>query len=171
MSVLIVYDSVEGQTEKVAGFVRDTLEAAGKSVSLVNIATDPAVDFEGVAHIILAAPVHERRYPDSFEVFAAGRRSKLAEIPTLMLAVSLAAAFPEKHSDAEDFQDEFEMRTGFKPGEVEYVAGAVKPSSYGFFEAQILRFVVLRGEPVDPHEEREFTDWDRLKTRVTGFVA
>ncbi len=167
MSILLIHASIEGQTAKVARYMRDLLEAEGPPVTMVDTeAAVPKIDFAAFDHIVLAAPVHERTYPDGFEAFAAGHKNDLATKPTLMLAVSLAAAFPEKLEDAWDFQQEFQMRTGFIPDEVQYVGGAVRPSSYGYFESQIMRYVVLHGVKVDASTEREFTDWEAIRQRT-----
>ena len=172
MSVLIVFSSIEGQTKKIAEFAKELIETRGIEVKLVNIATAAGqIGLKDASSIILAAPVHERRFPKDFEVFIAARRADLATRWTLMLSVSLAAAFQEKIDDARDFQTEMEMRTHFSPDEVELVAGAVRPTSYGYFESQILRHVILHDRPIDPTTEREFTDWERLKERIESFLA
>jgi menaquinone-dependent protoporphyrinogen oxidase len=55
----------------------------------------PAPSLRGFYRVVLAAPVHERRHPTEFEVFLAGCRSDLEEVDTLLISVSLSAAFPE----------------------------------------------------------------------------
>lgn len=171
MSIMIIHASIEGQTARIARYVRDLLEEEGPQVQMVDTERDPSkASFSGVDQVVLAAPVHERRYPAGFEAFVAARLSDFEAPQTVMLAVSLAAAFPEKMDDARDFQMEFEMRTGFTPDEVHYVAGALRPSSYGYFENQILRHVVLQGAEIDPTTKREFTDWEAIRKTTLKLI-
>jgi menaquinone-dependent protoporphyrinogen oxidase len=116
--------------------------------------------------------VHERRHPRGFEAYVRTHRMALAARPTLMLSVSLSAAFPELREDAEDYLTEMEMRTGFTAGKSELVAGAVRSGSYDYFQKMVVRNVVLRGHEPGPEDaEREFTDWAALQKTVDGFLA
>lgn len=172
MTVLIVYASVEGQTRKIADFVAAEVRKAGHEIHRFDAADKTApVAFDAVDRVILAAPVHERRHPQTFEVFVGAHRADLQALPTLMLSVSLSAAFPEGLEEAQEYLTEMEMRTKFKPSKELLVAGAVRTSSYDYFESQILRHVVLRDHSYDPSEgEQEFTDWDALANELAAFL-
>ena len=64
------------------------------------------------------------------------------------------------------------MRTSLKPNAESLVAGAVRPSSYDYYETQVLRHAVLRNQAIDPStQEHEFTDWDALTAVVIEFVS
>lgn len=74
-------------------------------------------------------------------------------------------------AEAQDYVTELEMRTGFAADFQALTAGAVRTSSYGYFENQVIRFVVLEGRDVDLVDGvREFTDWDKLHTDVAEFM-
>lgn len=174
MTTLIAYGTVEGQTGKIARHVADRIAAAGGDAVLFDTADDatPPPGFDGVDRVILAASVHERRHPRPFEVFLAASAAALADRPTLLVSVSLKAAFPEGREDAAEFVEELVSRTGVAPDRVALVAGAVRPSGYDWFASQILRHVVLRGHrEVSPDETREFTDWDALDAEIDAFLA
>ena len=65
-----------------------------------------------------------------------------------------------------------EMRTGFEPDRELLVAGAVRTSSYGYFENQVVRNVALDGRDIELVDGvREFTDWDALRDAVDAFLA
>ncbi len=70
MTILIIFETVEGQTRKISRFVENESRKSGQDVVLVDTAnkTTP-VSFAGVDKVILAAPVHERRHPKKFETF------------------------------------------------------------------------------------------------------
>ncbi|MEL7258390.1 MAG: flavodoxin domain-containing protein [Pseudomonadota bacterium] len=172
MKILIVFETVEGQTQKIAEFVEHHLSAAGHDVQVFNTAnrTSP-IDLEDFDGIVLAAPVHERRHPKAFEVFVAASREDLGKRKTLFLSVSLKAAFAEGQEEAWDYLTEMKMRTGFAPSREAIVPGAVRTESYDYFEKQVLSNVVLGGRKVDLVDGvREFTDWDKLRAEVNAFV-
>lgn len=173
MAVLIAYGTIEGQTGKIAQFLEDVVRKMGESVDLYDTSDRTEdVDLAAYDKIILAASVHERRHPQDFEVFVTARRKELNEKETLLLSVSLNAAFEEGQEEAQDYMDEMKMRTEFEPKAELRVAGAVRASSYGYYETQVLRHVVLRGREVDPAvKEYEFTDWDALANSVKSFLS
>lgn len=173
MDVALVYESIEGQTRKVADYVAERLRAHGHGVRVLNSADRQSdVSFDGIDRVILAAPVHERRHPKDFEVLLAANSETLRQLPTLMLSVSLKASFPEGREEAQDYVTEMAMRTGVDFTKEVLVAGAVRTESYGYFEAQIVSNVVLEGQPVDLIDGvREFTDWEGLASHVDAFVT
>ncbi len=173
MAVLIAYASIEGQTEKIAHFVGEKARELGKRTSLFNTANETGdIDLTEFDKIVLAAPVHERRHPKTFEVFVASNNSAINERKSLFLSVSLSAAFPEGLGEAKDYADEAIMRMGLEPDAELLVAGAVRSSYYGYYEQQVLRHVVMRGRDYDPtQKEHEFTDWAAIERIVAAFLT
>jgi menaquinone-dependent protoporphyrinogen oxidase len=172
VKVLIVFETVEGQTRKVADFVEKQIRSAGHDVQVFDTADRLGLlSFDGIDRVVLAAPVHERRHPKGFEVFVTASHSELKARPTLLISVSLKAAFPEGLEEAQDYLTEMEMRTSFKPNIEILVAGAVRTSSYGYYESQILKYVALAGHKVELTDgERDFTDWNALGVEIEAFL-
>jgi len=172
MKIVILFETGEGQTGKISDFIANQIREAGHSVILVDT-SDKLVDLSlgGADKVILAAPVHERRHPKNFEVAISAAKQDLAKCPTLMISVSLKAAFPEGLEEAQDYLTEMEMRTDFKPTQEALVAGAVRPGSYDYFQSQIVRHVVLDGHDVElKNGMKEFTDWASLAKTVATFI-
>ena len=173
MNVLILFATIEGQTEKIARFLESEVRQAGHGATLIN-ALDKSEDisFDGIDKVILAASVHERRHPKWFETLLSAQSQTLSQMDTLLISVSLMAAFPDTLKEAGEFVTEMKMRTGFNPRAELLVAGAVKVGSYDYFSTQVLRHVVLRGEQYDIEKgDREFTDWDALKSAVLELLG
>lgn len=173
MKVLILFATIEGQTGKVANFVMQEVRNYDLDAEIIDLSKRSVpVSFDGVDAAVLAAPVHERRHPKPFEVFLAASRNDLARLRTLLLSVSLSAAFPEGHEDAREYVTEMNMRTRFAPDDVAYVAGAVRNRRYDYFAQQIIRHVVLRGKDYNPSDgDHEFTDWNALAATLSKFFA
>lgn len=171
MSVLVAFATVEGQTGKIAEFVADVARERGLDVDLLDVSElTESASFDGVDKVVLAAPVHERRHPKPFEVFVTANAKELKSCNTLMLSISLSAAFPEGMEEAEEYLVEMEMRTGLQPDAELLVAGAVRHLSYDYYATQVLRYIVLRDRDFDPSEgDREFTDWDAVRETLEKF--
>ena len=172
MKVLIAYGSVEGQTAKIARFINDVTRKAGYKTKLINTGEPTSqVSLADADKVILAAPVHERRHPKLFEAFVGSQRDALACRKSLVLSVSLKAAFARGQEDARDYLTEMLMRTHFEPDETALVAGAVRPDNYGYFEEEIVQHVVLKDQKIDLRDgAREFTDWNVLRETVVTFL-
>lgn len=173
MTALILYATHEGQTGKIARFVETELRKSGVETRLADaLDTTTDIDFAGVDTVILAAPVHERRHPKLFEAFLTAQQEALERRRTLMLSVSLSAAFPEGLEEAEEYLIEMKMRCRFDPDAEALVAGAVRTSKYDYFASQLVRHVVLRDRDYDPAQgEYEFTDWAALRKTLSEFLA
>ncbi|OSQ44085.1 flavodoxin domain-containing protein [Marivita geojedonensis] len=173
MNIAVIFESLEGQTKKIAAFVTERLKESGHSVSLFNTADRSAsLNLDGIDRVVLAAPVHERRHPKDFEVIVAAQADKLKALPTMMLSVSLKASFDEGRAEAQEYLTEMKMRIGISFDRELLVAGAVRAESYGYFESQIVHHVVLEGRPVDLIDGvREYTDWDTLHEHLDAFMT
>jgi len=173
MKLVVLFETGEGQTRKIVDFIADQTRQAGHDVSMVDT-SEKLVKFSlGTANkVILAAPVHERRHPKNFEVAISAFTHDLAKRPTLMISVSLKAAFPEGLEEAQDYLTEMEMRTGFEPTQKALVAGAARTDSYDDFQRQIVQHVALKGREAELREgAKEFTDWDALADTIASFLA
>ena len=173
MEFLIIFETFEGQTGKIVKRVERQLKDAGHGVQLFDTSDKLApLSFEGVDKVVLAAPVHERRHPPNFEVTVSSNLAELGALPTLLISVSLKAAFPESMGEANDYLVEMKLRTGFNPDVELLVAGAVRMGSYDYFESQIVQYVALDGQSVElVNGEREFTDSDQLQTDIAAFIG
>jgi menaquinone-dependent protoporphyrinogen oxidase len=173
MKTLIVYASIEGHTRKIAEHLEAKLGDLGHEVSSFNAMDRTAeVSVLPFDRIILAGSVHERMHPKPFEVFLSGNAEQLSQKPTLLISVSMSAAFPEGADEAAEYVEELSMRSGLTPNDTLCVGGAIKLGKYDYYAMQVLRHVVLRNRNFDPKEtDHEFTDWDALDAHVAGFVS
>lgn len=172
MKTLIVYASIEGQTKKIAEYLTKRLSAEGHEVSGFNaMDRTAAVSVAPFDRIILAGSVHERMHPKPFEVFLSGNVEQLSLKPTLLISVSMSAAFPEGADEAFEYIEELSMRTGLTPNDAVCVGGAIKLAKYDYYATQVLRHVVLRDREFDHNQtDHEFTDWEALDKRVNAFL-
>jgi len=173
MKIVVLFESGEGQTRKIADFIANQASRAGHHVTLVDTSDKTVkLSLDNADKVILAAPVHEGCHPINFEVAISAARGDLAKRPTLMISVSLKAAFPEGLEEAQDYLTKMVTRTGFEPTQEALVAGAVRTASYDYFQRQIVQHVALEGHEANLSDSvQEFTDWDALADTVTSFLA
>ncbi len=173
MNILIVYGTSEGHTRKICEHVAERLTAAGHSTSVKDSARPLAgvqpTDFDGA---VVAGSVHQQRHQDSLRLFVAAHREQLAAIPTLLISVSLSAAFKLGRKDAEGYLSDFLDQTGWTPGRSLLVAGALRFSKYDYFMQQIVEHVVMAHRELgEKTNDYDFTDWEALDAAVDEFVA
>ena len=172
MKVLVIYASVEGQTAKIAGFVAEEITGLGHEVELVNADDSVEISLDGVEAVVLAGSVHQRRHTRNFEAMLSVQAADLKEIRTLLLSVSLNAAFPEGLDEAQEYVGDMLMRTGLAPDRTVLVGGALRIAQYDYFAMQVVRHVVMRNRPFDPSQTvHEFTDWGAVAKEVRAFLG
>lgn len=175
MKILIAYATTEGQTRKVARFAADRLAAAGHGVELLRVEDAEGLDLGRFDRAILAGSVHMNAFQKALVGFAKENAAALARLPTLFLAVSLAAAGddPDDWKGLAEVVATFQSETGWTPGRIEHVAGAFRFGEYDFFRALAMRWIARskgEAEPAAGHD-REYTDWEALGALLDGWAA
>ena len=93
-------------------------------------------------------------------------------MPTLLISVSLCAAFAEGQSEARDYIKEMGLRTDFSPNGILLVGGAIKFSKYHEYEAQVIKLIGLHlRKRDDVDNDRVFTDWIKLESDIKKFAT
>jgi len=174
MRILIAYGTSEGQTRKIANTVAEQIRELGHEVHLLDTASIEETDvgsYGSYDKFVVAGSVHQRRHQECVEVFVMAKLSELQKQPTLLISVSLSAAFPDGISEAQSYVNDFLAITGWKPTQSLLVAGALRYDEYDYFKAQIIEHVVLKCREVEgANGDYEFTDWDTLRRTVESFV-
>lgn len=173
MDILVAYATTEGQTEKIARFCARHLGEKGHTPHLVHLDSG-GEELPDCAAAILAGSVHIGKYQDALEGFALRHALRLNQMPTLLLAVSLAAAGDDadEWADLDRIAQAFQARTGWTAGAVAQVAGAFRFTQYDFFRRLAMRWIAhQKGQQIDPHGDKEYTDWEALAARLDAFVA
>lgn len=165
MRILVCYASTEGQTRKIARFCAERLFGVGHSVEVLNASDTEGLDLAGFDAAILAGSVHVGRVQADLKEFAAANKKALNGKSTLFLQVSLAAAGEdaEERGDLDRIAHAFCDEAGWTPGAIHHIAGAFRFTEYDFFRSWAMRYIARqKGESVDPHKDKEYTDWDAL---------
>jgi menaquinone-dependent protoporphyrinogen oxidase len=162
-NVLIVFATEYGQTAKIARRIANTLAEQGHRPTLFDADhPDERIDLDRFQVVVIGGPIHAGGYPRSVERFAREHRKELARIQSAFFSVGLAVASRTSDGRAQTLKvvDKFVARTGFRPGRVELIAGALPYTKYNF----LIRFVMRRisakeGGDTDTSRDYEYTDF------------
>ncbi len=172
MNVLVLYSSTEGQTKKVAERVAAEVDAAGHSATTYDMGSEqkpPSVSAYDA--VIVAASVHQGFHQESATNFVTAQANILNGKKSAFISVSLSAAMADGQAEAQSYVDRFVETTGWKPGASLLLAGAVRLSSYDYFERQVMKFIIAqKGIAHDLNVDYECTDWSELEAFVGAFL-
>ena len=172
--VLILYGSAEGQTEKIAYAMSETLRRAGIDCNVVKAGTLTPI----VAHysaIIVAGSVHGGRYQRSVEHWVRAHAAELNDKPTAFVSVCLAIlqqSDPKVMAELDAIVRRFTVTTGWNPGIVKQVAGALLYTRYNVFKRWIMKRIVAKaGGETDTSRDYEYTDWADVRRFTEEFLS
>jgi len=173
--VLIVYATREGQTERIARRIAQTITSEGHTAELLD--TDRragSVDLSRFGRVVIGGPIHVQGYPRSIVRFARSHLEELRHMPNAFFSVGLAIASRTSDGRGQTLEvvEKFVKKTGWRPGHVELIAGALPYSKYNF----LVRFVMRRiaaaeGGDTDTSRDYEYTDWDAVQRFARELVA
>ena len=164
--ILLLYASIEGQTQLIAERIAHVLREKAHSVDLLPADTDPArLDPAAYDGVMVGASIHYGHHPAYLRALIRRHRSTLAARPSAFFSVSLSAGGPRpKPAAAQRYIDKFLRKTGWQPQLVASIAGAVKYSLYGPIKRRVMIvFVGLGGGETDTSRDYEYTDWEAVE--------
>ena len=175
MRILIAYASIEGQSEKIAQKIAQTVKRSGAEPLLVNTREHPEAPWpDDCDGLIAGGPLHREQHPQELARWLDAQRNNWKGLPTAFFSVSLSAS-SDRQSDRDDaqavmqqFLDEIDMH----PDMAVILAGALKYSRYGFFKKRIMRNIVEKsgGKDLDMSRDYEYTDWEQVREFAGQFA-
>jgi menaquinone-dependent protoporphyrinogen oxidase len=171
--ILILFGTVDGQTSKIAGFLAEALRRDGAEVDVRDAARQAGrLSTESYAGVIVAAPVRAGSYPRTVRRWVRANADALSKRPSAFLSVCLAVLqnSPETQREIHDILERFFQSSGWRPGIVKPVAGALPYTRYGWLKRWLLRRIVRRhGGDTDSTRDFEYTDWEDLRAFAHTF--
>jgi menaquinone-dependent protoporphyrinogen oxidase len=179
----MLYGTREGYTRRVAEYVAGSIQARGVVAEMVDAAHIPKgfhLDRYGAA--VIAASVHAGAHEREIVRFVKSHVGTLNGMPTALLSVSLSQVHVENEeapaerraqaaADVKRMIDRLLEKTGWCPGSVKPVAGALLFSKYGFLTRLVMKHIARKAdEKIDLSKDHEYTDWDALDDFTGEFV-
>lgn len=182
--VLALYATREGQTRRIAEHIAAVARRNGHDAAVVDVAHIPqGFSLEDYSAAFLAASVHGARHEKEMSDFVKRHVKELDHLPNAFLSVSLSEvgvedtkAPPSKREasavDVQKMIDAFLRETGWRPKQVQPVAGALMYSKYNFFIRYIMKRIARKnGADTDTSRDYEYTNWAAVDALVEKTTA
>ena len=170
--ILIPYGTAEGQTAKIAEFIADVIRGHGDEVEAVDIREVRDATPVGYDGVIVGASIHMGKHDRHVVDFVRKNHDMLERLPSAFFSVSLAA-----HGDAEeaeDYVEQFEQETGWRPAKIALFGGALLYTHYGFVKRHMMKRIA-RDKPghlgTDISRDYVYTEWDGVKRFAEDFLT
>ena len=174
MRALVAYGTRE-DTATVASFVHGVAHDHGWKVDLRRCRdVPPEESLSAYNAIVVAAPMHSRRYDEEVIGFVRGHRGALDSVPAAFLSVGLIPTLPKRFRAAATAAAlaTLKRETGWQPSRALMVGGAVLYRQYRPLLRQGMRlFMALVGGPADTRRDHDLTDWASLKSFTLELLA
>jgi menaquinone-dependent protoporphyrinogen oxidase len=173
-NILAVYGTAYGQTERVVLEVARVLGDMGHKVTTIKGDRPGSFSFDGVDAVLVASSVLYGRHHRYIRTFVRRYATYLNALPSALVSVSGAAAgdSAQARSEAQEYVDRLLEGTGWRPGLVELVGGAIAYTRYGPVTRWIIRQISKRkGGPTDTSRDYDLTDWAAVDRFARRFAA
>jgi menaquinone-dependent protoporphyrinogen oxidase len=163
--VLVLFATVEGQTEKIAGRIAETLSRKGHEARCLRFSEDIQLD-DGA--ILIGASVHYGSHPGALLRWVRANKDLLQRQPSAFFSVSLSAR--HKPSTARKYVEKFLRKARWRPARSAFFAGAAQYRRYPAWKRLlVLGFVAMAGGDTDTSRDHEYTDWGEVDAFAEGF--
>jgi menaquinone-dependent protoporphyrinogen oxidase len=162
--ILIVYGTTYGHTATVAGAIAVALRARGARVDIAT-ASPAAPAPAGYDGVIVAASIVAGGYQKPVIRWVRQHRAALDTVPTAFVSVCLGVlqADPAVQRTLGELVERFKTLTGWTPGEVKLVAGALLYTHYNWILRLLMKRIARKaGGGTDTRRDYVYTDWADL---------
>ena len=164
MRILILYSTVDGQTQKICEHISVSLSPKN-IVEIFDVDNFDQTNLSEYNFIVIGASIRYGKYRKSFIHFINRNIGILEQSKTAFFSVNIVARKEQKNSiGTNPYIKVFHKETNWKPDIIEVFAGKLDYPKYNFFNKIIIRFIMwMTNGPTNPSSVVEFTNWDKVK--------
>jgi len=161
MNILLIYSTTDGHTLRICRRLQASLESRRHRVTLVALADRAGLDLSSFDKIVVGASIRYGKHRPELVEFLQRNGPLLNARPNAFFTVNLVARKPEKNQPGTNpYMVKLMKRLSWRPGQLAVFAGKIDYPRYGFFDRQIIRFIMwLTDGPTGPRDVMDFTDW------------
>jgi menaquinone-dependent protoporphyrinogen oxidase len=162
--ILLAYSTVDGHTRTICERMLRALEAGGHAVTLASLSDAARPDAGAFDKVVIGASIRYGKHrPEVFD-YIRQHQGVLEGRPSAFFTVNAVARKPGKDTpDGSPYIRSFRKLTQWRPALVGVFAGKIDYRRYGFFDRQVIRFIMwLTHGPTDPRACVDFTDWHNV---------
>ncbi|MGA7985132.1 MAG: menaquinone-dependent protoporphyrinogen IX dehydrogenase [Burkholderiales bacterium] len=163
--ILFLYSTVDGHTLKICRRLQQVVEQARHQTTLAALQGRPDIELEPFDKIVVGASIRYGKHRPLVAEFMRANRRILEHKPSAFFSVNIVARKPNRSApETNPYVRKFLRQIGWRPRQVAVFAGMLDYPRYGFWDRQMIRFIMLltRG-PTDPRSVVEFTDWEQVE--------
>lgn len=173
-SVLILYDTVEGQTKKIALYIGEVLKAEGHSVRILR-PDEFHGSLEAYDSVIVGGPVHIQKYPKKLRSWVGANAKELQPKLTAFFSVCLGILQkddPRVQEAEKKIALDFLAKSNWQPDVIEIFGGALAYTKYNWLTKMMLRMIAKKaGGSMDTTKDHEYTDWQQVRGFAEAFSS
>ncbi|KAE9531037.1 menaquinone-dependent protoporphyrinogen IX dehydrogenase [Testudinibacter aquarius] len=175
MKTLIIYASVDGQTQKIAQAIATEIQNQDQS-AVVNLAALAAAEQQDLAQydqIIIGASIRYGHFNKTLEPYIARYAELLNRKKTAFYSVNLTARKADKNTpETNAYTRKLLQRIDWQPTQSAVFAGALRYPQYRFFDRFMIRLIMkITGGETDTSKEVEYTDWEKVAEFAQRFKS
>ncbi len=172
--VLVAFDTIEGQTRKIADYIANRAVRYGHEVRVLDVVELSSGNVpEGFDGAIIGASIHVGRHSRRFVDFVTNRRLWLDGLPVAFFSVSLSAGGnAHEQQEAQEYVNNLLGETGWKPHATTTIAGGLQYRKYGFLKRFMMKKISRdRGRETDTSRDYDYTDWQAVDRFTDAFLS
>lgn len=170
-NILLLYATVEGQTEKIANTIAGHLTEAGATVTVKNVSDRQFVQQPNLVEfdqLILGASIHAGKIEKAMATFLNTHSREIEAMPRSLFIVLMAAATKDPERRERSFAEirrNLAKQVQLSFADVEMIAGALMYTKYNWLVKWLMKSMVRKeGGNTDTSRDHEYTDWDQVET-------
>ena len=168
MNTLILYSTTDGHTLQICRRLQAMLELQEHRVTLAALIDGASLDLASFDKIVVGASIRYGKHRPELVEFLQRNGPLLNTRPNAFFTVNLVARKAEKNRpDTNPYMIKLLKHLSWRPTQLAVFAGKIDYPRYGFFDRQIIRFIMwLTDGPTGRRDVIDFTDW----AQVDGFA-
>ncbi len=162
--ILLLYSTVDGQTQKICARVQERLESAGLSVTTRAIPQIEEIELQRFDKVVIGASIRYGRHAKAVYRFIAQHQRFLDIHPCAFFSVNVVARKPGKDQpQTNPYLKRFLGQIAWQPQLLDVFAGKIDYQRYPWYDRWMIRLIMwITQGPTEPDACVEFTDWSRV---------
>ncbi|WP_299494025.1 menaquinone-dependent protoporphyrinogen IX dehydrogenase [uncultured Shewanella sp.] len=169
---LIIYSTVDGQTQAICQKIKDINIQMGNEVTLLSLSDANQATLSNYDKILIGASIRYGKHRAELYQFIEDNHEVLSSTVSGFFSVNVVARKPEKNTPKTNpYMLKFLRLSSWKPQILEVFAGKIDYPKYGFFDRFMIRFIMkMTKGPTDLKGTFEFTDWEQVSLFAERFA-
>lgn len=171
MKALILYSTRDGQTQKIASALAETIRQQ-QPCDVLNIQDAAVPDWTLYDRVLIGASIRYGHFQPVVDTFVKQHLPALQQRTSGFFSVNLTARKPEKRTpETNAYTRKFLLQSPWQPDCCAVFAGALYYPRYRWFDRVMIQLIMrMTGGETDATKEVEYTDWQQVSRFAHEFA-